>query len=362
MIKNKLFNSLSLLSVSVVIFIILALLMYTGIIGEYYGQLFVNAGIYIIVALSLNLITGFTGQLALGQAGFMSVGAYTTAICIMRGGLPLLPSILVGGLFAAAAGVIIGIPTLRLRGDYLAITTLGFAEIIRVIMINLEVLTGGAAGLKGVPSFSNTGDFVLDLIIKFAWIYSFVILTIVLVSNLIRSSTGRAIISIREDEIASNAMGINVAYYKVFSFTVSAFIAGVGGGLYAIVFGYLNPVMFGFMNSINFVVIVVLGGMGSITGTILSGVGFTFVQEWLRQFQDFRLVIFGFVLIFAMLFWRKGLMGSSEISVVQTIKNLMEGQYTPSNIYSRVSVRFRKKSKGVAEQSTENHRKDKEVK
>ncbi len=324
--KNRLFNPLSLLSVSTVIFAILALLMYTGIIGEYNGQLIVNAGIYIIVALSLNLITGFTGQLALGQAGFMSVGAYTTAICMMRGGLPLLPSILIGGVVSAVTGIIIGIPTLRLRGDYLAITTLGFAEIIRVIMVNLGDLTGGAAGLKGIPSFSDTGDFILDLVIKFTWIYIFTILTIVLVSNLIRSSTGRAIISIREDEIASSAMGINTAYYKVFSFTVSAFIAGVGGGLYAIIFGYLNPVMFGFMNSVNFVVIVVLGGMGSITGTVISGIGFTFIQEWLRQFQDFRLVIFGFVLIIAMLFWRKGLMGSSEISVVQIVKKLLKGK------------------------------------
>jgi branched-chain amino acid transport system permease protein len=288
----------------------------------------------------------------------MSVGAYTTAICMMRGGLPLLPSILIGGLVSAVSGIIIGIPTLRLRGDYLAITTLGFAEIIRVIMVNLGGLTGGAAGLKGIPSFADTGDFVLDLIIKFAWIFAFTILTIVLVSNLIRSSTGRALISIREDEIASSAMGINIAYYKVFAFTMSAFIAGVGGGLYAIIFGYLNPVMFGFINSVNFVVIVVLGGLGSITGTIISGVGFTFIQEWLREFQDFRLVIFGFVLIFAMIFWRKGLMGSSEISVVQMVRNLLAGEYKPSKIYSalsarfkesysRLSARFNKKSKGV---------------
>lgn len=337
--KKRITNTLTLVGVALVIYVVLALLIYLGVIDEYNGQILTNAGIYTIVALSLNLITGFTGQLALGQAGFMSVGAYSTAICIMKGGLPLLPSLIFGGMVTAVFGFIIGFPTLRLRGDYLAIATLGFGEIIRVIMVNLEGLTGGAAGLKGIPPFAKTGDFILDLIVKFTWVFVFVVLTVVLVKNLINSSPGRAIISIREDEIASNSMGINVAYYKMLSFTISAFIAGVGGGLYAILFGYLNPVMFGWINSMNFVVIVVLGGLGSITGTVISGIGFTFIQEWLREFKDFRLVIFGLVLIFSMLFWQKGLMGSREISVLKVVKDLFAGEYTLKKIKERYAAR-----------------------
>jgi branched-chain amino acid transport system permease protein len=275
--KNRVFNAVALLLVTVAVFVILIGLQYTGIIDEYNGQLLTLAGIYAIVSLSLNLITGFTGQLALGQAGFMAIGAYAAAISIMKFQVPLFPAMFIGGLVSAVFGVIIGFPTLRLRGDYLAITTLGFSEIIRVLIINLEGLTGGAAGLKGVPAFSRTGDFLLDSIIRFSWVFGFVIFTLVVISNLINSSPGRAIVSIREDEIASNSMGINVAYYKVFAFALSAFLAGIGGGLYAVYFGYLNPAMFGFMNSVNFVVVIVLGGLGSITG---NGWAFSVTCDW----------------------------------------------------------------------------------
>jgi branched-chain amino acid transport system permease protein len=347
--KNGKINGLILVCVSILVFIILAALMKLGVIGEYNGQLLITACIYIIVALSLNLITGFTGQFALGQAGFMSVGAYTTAICIMKGGIPLLPSLIIAGFITGAFGLIIGFPTLRLRGDYLAIATLGFGEVIRVIMINLTSLTGGAAGLKGIPPFAATGDFIMDMIIKFAWVYIFMILAIAVISNLINSSPGRAIISIREDEIASNSMGVNVAYYKMLSFTLSAFIAGVGGGLYALLIGYLNPTMFGWMNSVNFVVIIVLGGLGSITGTVIAGLGFTFIQEWLRELKDFRLFIFGLVLIIAMLFWQKGLMGNKEFSVVKFVRGLFGGEYTPSKINERRLEKKRKKAEAKEE-------------
>ena len=318
--KNRVFNTVTLTAVSIVVFVLLAVLIYTGVIDEYNAQLLTLAGIYIIVSLGLNLITGFTGQLALGHAGLMGLGSYATAIAMMKGHIPLLPAIIIGGVVTAIFGYIIGFPTLRLRGDYLAITTLGFGEIIRVILINLEGLTGGAAGLKGVPPFCDTGDFILDAVIKYTWVYVFVILTIIIVSNLINSSPGRAIVSIREDEIAANSMGINVPYYKMFAFTLSCFLAGIGGGLYAAYFGYLNPMMFGFMNSVNFVVIVVLGGLGSVTGTVIAAIGFTYIQEWLRYFKDFRLVIFGLALILVMLFWPKGLMGNKEFSIIGFIK------------------------------------------
>jgi branched-chain amino acid transport system permease protein len=338
--RKRLFNPITLFVVSSITFLIIVALMFTGIIDEYNGQLLTLAGIYVIISLSLNLVTGFTGQLVLGMAGFMCVGAYTTAIAIMTFNFPIFVALLLGGLMTAIFGIIIGFPTLRLRGDYLAVTTLGFGEIIRVIMINLGDLTGGAAGLKAIPSFSNTGDFILDEVIRFSWVFAFVIITIVVISNLIKSSPGRAIISIREDEIASNSMGINVSYYKILSFTVAAFLAGIGGGLYAVFFGYLNPAMFGFMNSVNFVVIVVLGGLGSITGTIIAAVAFTFIQEWLRVFEDFRLVIFGLALIGIMLFWPSGLMSMKEFSIVTFVKKAIAGEYSVKKIIEKCSVKI----------------------
>ncbi len=290
--------------------IIIVALMYLGILDEYTAQILTFAAINVIVALGLNLISGFTGQLALGHAGFMAIGAYSTAILIMKVHMPLFPAILIGGVITAFFGIIIGFPTLRLKGDYLAIVTLGFGEIIRVIMVNLESLTGGAAGLKGVPSFSS--DINLSPIISFVWVYFFMAAVIVLVSNLIKSSQGRAIVSIREDEIAANSMGINVFYYKMFAFTLSAFIAGIGGGLYALLFGYLNPTMFTWLKSMDFLMIVVLGGMGSIVGTVATGFILTYLQEFLRILQDYRLVIYPLILIFIMLFKPTGLIGIVE--------------------------------------------------
>lgn len=285
-------------------------LMYVGIIDEYTAQIFTFGAINVIIALSLNLISGFTGQLALGHAGFMAIGAYSTAFLIMRAHIFLLPAIIIGGIITAIFGLVIGFPTLRLKGDYLAIVTLGFGEIIRVIMINTESITGGAAGLKGIPPFSE--DINLSPIISFIWVYVFMIATILLINNLIKSSHGRAIVSIREDEIAANAMGINVFYYKMFSFTLSAFIAGVGGGLYALLFGYLNPTMFSWLKSMDFVIIIVLGGMGSIIGTVATGFILTYLQEFLRILQDYRLVIYPLILILIMLFKPTGLVGIVE--------------------------------------------------
>jgi branched-chain amino acid transport system permease protein len=334
--KNRKFNTLTLIIVSTIIFIILVALQYYKIIGEYNGMLLTLAGIYVIVSLSLNLITGVTGQFSLGQAGFMCVGAYTTAIAIIKFNIPIPIALVLGGLMTALFGMAIGIPALRLRGDYLAITTLGFGEIIRVIMVNLDSLTGGAAGLKGIPPFSNTGNFVMDAIIEFTWVYISAVIIMAVIYNLVNSSHGRAILSIREDEIAANAMGINVAYYKVFAFTLSSFIAGIGGGLYAIFFGYLNPAMFGWLNSVNFVVILVLGGMGSLTGTIISAIIFTYMQEWLRVFADFRLVIFGLALILLMIFWPRGLMGNRELSITGLFRKLFKGEISFKTIKASI--------------------------
>jgi branched-chain amino acid transport system permease protein len=306
-LSKKLMNITGLTSFS---FIAIAVSIYFGIIDEYTAQIFTSAAINVIIALSLNLISGFTGQLALGHAGFMAIGAYSAAALVMQLQAPIIVAILVGGIITAVFGFVIGFPTLRLKGDYLAIVTLGFGEIIRVLMINAEKITGGAAGLKGIPSFSK--DYALNPTFSFIWVFLFLIGTIILVNNLIKSSHGRAIISIREDEIASNTMGINVFYVKMFSFTLSAFIAGIGGGLYALFFGYLNPTMFNFLKSCDFLVIVVLGGMGSIMGTVITGFILTYLQEFLRFLQDYRLVIYPLILIIIMLFKPNGLIGLIE--------------------------------------------------
>ena len=292
------------------VLLVLASLIYLRIIDEYTVQILTSAAINVIIALSLNLISGFAGQLALGHARFMAIGAYSTAALVMQLQVFKLPAILAGGLVTAVFGFVVGFPTLRLKDDYLAIVTLGFGEIIRVLMINAEKITGGAAGLKGIPSFS--ANMSLNPVVSFIWVFLFMIGIIILLSNLIQSSHGRAIISIGEDEIASNAMGINVFYYKMFSFTLSAFIAGIGGGLYALFFGYLNPTMFNFLKSCDFLVIVVLGGMGSIFGTVATGFVLTYLQEFLRFLQDYRLVIYPLILIIIMLFKPTGLIGLVE--------------------------------------------------
>jgi branched-chain amino acid transport system permease protein len=318
-------------SLVVVGLLLINALVYFGIIDEYTAQIITLGGINVIIALGLNLISGFTGQLALGHAGFMAIGAYTTAYIVMHIhtsplGWPFLigVAILAGGVMTALFGFVIGFPTLRLKGDYLAIVTLGFGEIIRVLMINMEGITGGAAGLKGIPLFTN--DFTWGPAISLSWIIGFMIFTILLVNNLIKSSPGRAIVSIREDEIAADSMGINIFYYKMFSFTASAFIAGIGGGLYALFFGYLNPTMFNFQKSLDFIVIVVLGGMGSIIGTVATGFILTYLQEFLRILQDYRLVIYPLILILIMLFKPTGLIG-----IIQDIKSWFRKKFLPDD-------------------------------
>jgi branched-chain amino acid transport system permease protein len=300
--------------IAAVIGIAMVSCIYLGIIDEYTAQVLTLGGINVILALSLNLISGFTGQLALGHAGFMAIGAYTTAVLVMQLQVPLFLAILAGGFVTSLFGLAIGFPTLKLRGDYLAIVTLGFGEIIGTIMVNLEKITGGAAGLKGIPSF--TTDILLRPSLSFLWVYVFMVVTIVVVSNLIKSSPGRAILSVREDEIAANAMGVNVFYYKIFAFTLSAFIAGVAGGLYAPFFRYLNPTMFNFLKSIDFLIIVVLGGMGSITGTIVAGFVLTYLQEFLRIVSNYRMVLYPILLIFMMIHKPSGLMGNKELAIL----------------------------------------------
>lgn len=297
-------NALITLICAGVSFGVIQVLISMNIINAYYQVTLALICINIIMAVSLNLVTGFTGQFSLGHAGFMSIGAYVCAITTMANPTTLgfVEGVLAGAVVSAFFGILIGIPTLRLRGDYLAIATLGMAEIIRIVFLNLEI-TGGAAGLNGIPKFTN-----------WPWLWFFTVATIIFINNFIHSSHGRACIAIREDEIAAEAMGINTTKYKVMAFAIGAFFAGVGGALYASTFFILKPTMFGFLKSIDFLVIVVLGGMGSLTGSILAAVLLAVLTTYLQAFTALRMIIYAALLVVVMIFRPQGLMGSKELN------------------------------------------------
>jgi branched-chain amino acid transport system permease protein len=285
-----------------------------GLIGAYYYQIVILVGINIILAVSLNLINGVTGQFSIGHAGFYAIGGYTSAALVYYGGasirsaLQFLPSLfqdtilLLIGLFAAAvvaglAGLAVGIPSLRLRGDYLAIVTLGFGEIIRVFILNIDAI-GGSRGFSGIPQLSNL-----------FWVYLLVLATIITVRNLIRSSYGRAFISIRDDEIAAEAMGVDTTRYKVLSFVISSMFAGIAGGLFAHFTMYLHPNSFLFTTSFYLIIMIVVGGLGSIEGSVVGAILVTVTLEVFRRFGAFRLVNFAILLILIMIYRPQGLVG-----------------------------------------------------
>ncbi len=287
----------------VITYMAVQVLISTGIIDSFYEITIATICINIILAVSLNLVTGFTGQFSLGHAGFMSIGAYVCAIINlqMNSTTGLLIGIVSGAISAAVVGIIIGIPTLRLKGDYLAIATLGMAEIIRVIFLNMEI-TNGAAGLNGIPRFTN-----------WLWLFFFTTASILLINNFINSSQGRACISIREDEIAAEAMGINTTRYKVMAFAIGAFFAGVAGALYSSYFYFIKPNIFGFQRSVDILVIVVLGGMGSVTGSVIAAILLAVLTTFLQAYSEVRMIVYALLLVVIMLFRPQGLMGTKEI-------------------------------------------------
>ncbi len=287
-------------------FIIIQLLISLNVINSYLQTTLATICINIILAVSLNLITGFTGQFSLGHAGFMSIGAYVCALITLR--IPTIPGFIIGviagALTAAIVGFLVGLPTLRLRGDYLAIATLGMAEIIRIVFLNLDSITNGAAGLQAIPQFTN-----------WPWLLIYTSGTVLIISNFIKSSHGRACISIREDEIAAEAMGINSTKYKVTAFTIGAFFAGIAGALYASTFNFIDPKIFSFSKSIDILVIVVLGGLGSISGSIIAAVLLAVITTYLQAFANIQMIIYSLLLIIIMIFRPQGLMGSKELSL-----------------------------------------------
>ncbi|MDR1650565.1 MAG: branched-chain amino acid ABC transporter permease [Synergistaceae bacterium] len=301
-------------SAAALLYGVIMILIRYRVIRRYEEWVLIQIGYNIILAVSLNLSAGFMGQLPLGHAGFMSVGGYAAALFTMSVNLPPNLELPIGLLLAfcaaSAFGVLIGLPALRLRGDYLAIVTLGFGEIIRVVILNLG-FTGGAFGLKGIARETTV-----------TWTYISVLITLFVISALIRSRHGRAVLSIREDEIAAEASGIPTTYYKTMAFAVSAGFAGVAGGLYAHIQMILDPSKFDFMRSVEILVVVVLGGLGSIFGSVVSAASLTILPEVLRGFDQYRMVVYSLLLILVMIFKPSGLCGRYEFSLGDAVGGL----------------------------------------
>jgi branched-chain amino acid transport system permease protein len=302
----------------------------SALINPYYYDIILSIGINIILAVSLNLVNGHTGQFSLGHAGFMAVGAYSSAAFtayLSRSFLPVLGgfqsvfanelffllALLTAGIAAAVAGLLVGVPSLRLKGDYLAIVTLGFGEIIRVIIQNTDAV-GASRGFSVTAGYTN-----------FAWTYICVALTVYIIVSLVNSTYGRGFLTVRDDEVAAEAMGINTTKYKVIAFMLAAFFAGIAGGLYAHFKQFIHPEGFNFLKSIDVVVMVILGGMGNTVGVIIAAILLTILPEWLRTVSTFpflphwlqeiarnRMILYSLLLIVLMLTRPQGLFGGGE--------------------------------------------------
>lgn len=274
----------------------------TRLLNQYFQINLTSMCINIILAVSLNLINGFTGQLSLGHAGFMAVGAYAAVVMTTKLDYPFLAGLAGACLAAGFAGFIIGVPTLRLRGDYLAIATLALGEIIRVSLQNIDYVNG-PAGISGIHKLTT-----------WPWLFGATILSILVVVNLVNSSYGRAIISVREDEIAAELMGINTTKYKVMAFVFGAAMAGLAGALYGHYFYIIKPDIFNFMKSFDILVMVVLGGLGSTTGAIIAAMFITVLTAVLQSFPEIRMILYALILIIVMIYRPQGLMGNKELS------------------------------------------------
>lgn len=293
----------------------------SGVIDSYLQLNIFLIGINIILAVSLNLITGFTGQFSLGHAAFMSIGAYTSAIFTAKLGLPFIVALFSSGVVSAFAGMLIGIPTLRLKGDYLAIATLGFGEIIRILALNTDYI-GGAIGFNDIPQYTN-----------WTWIFTMTVATVLIIRYFINSYHGRACIAIREDEIAAEAMGVNLTLYKVLAFAIGAFFAGIAGALYANYFYFIKPDSFGFMKSVDILVIVVFGGMGSIMGSIVGAIALSIISLFLQSIPELRMVIYSLILFIIMVYRPTGLIGKRDKQGKKILKGFKK------EVFHNVSVK-----------------------
>ncbi len=297
-------------SIALFIFLLVWIFMKVGIINSYYESTIFTICINIILAVSLNLIVGICGQFSLGHAGFMAIGAYSAGIVtrMIPSYFGLALGILVGFGITILAALVVSIPTLRLRGDYLAIATLGFSEIIRICIQTMKI-TNGAAGLTGIPKLTT-------------WSILFVcmVLSIVICTNFVRSAPGRAALAINDDEIAAEAMGINTTKYKVAAFVIGAMLASLAGSLFANYFYVLNPNQFTFNKSIDILVMVVFGGMGSMSASVIAAIVIGILNMYLQQFADIRMIIYGAALVLMMIFRPQGILGTWEVSIDRWLK------------------------------------------
>ena len=301
-IKNKFIRFCIDVLVLVALFTLVQYIITTGLLDQYYQINLVSMCINIILAVSLNLINGFTGQLSLGHAGFMAIGAYASVVMTQMMDQPFIVGIILACMAAALGGFIIGVPTLRLKGDYLAIATLALGEIIRVTLQNIDYVNG-PAGILGITKMTT-----------WPWLFGATVVTVLVVVNLINSSYGRAIISVREDEVASELMGINTTKYKVIAFVIGAMFAGLAGALYAHFFYIIKPETLNFMKSFDILVMVVLGGLGSTTGAVIAAIFITALTAALQSFPAIRMILYALILIVVMIYRPQGLMGNKELS------------------------------------------------
>lgn len=320
----------------ILVYLVLLGLNRVGVINAYYFQVITIAGINVVMTISLNMVIGITGQFSMGHAGFMSIGAYISAIVsrlafqafertALTGNLVLLVAIICGGIVAAFFGFIIAMPTLKVKGDYLAIVTLGFGEIIRAVWRVVDY-TGGALGFNGIPKLTN-----------FTWVFIVILIAIYASRNFIKSSYGRSCLAIRDNDIAAEAMGVNCRNYKVLAFVFAAFFAGVAGGLYAHLIQYIQPDNFASAKSTDYIVYLYAGGVGTISGSIFGAITLTILPELLRFLEDWRLVIYAVLLLYIIIWKPYGLFGGREFKFL--------GLETVAATESKVGNWIRKKFK-----------------
>ncbi|CCM08363.1 branched-chain amino acid transport system permease protein [Streptococcus pneumoniae SPNA45] len=290
---------------------LISVLVSVGVLNLFYVQILQQIGINIILAVGLNLIVGFSGQFSLGHAGFMAIGAYSAAIIGSTSPTygAFFGAMLVGALLSGAVALLVGIPTLRLKGDYLAVATLGVSEIIRIFIINGGSLTNGAAGILGIPNFTT-----------WQMVYFFVVITTIATLNFLRSPIGRSTLSVREDEIAAESVGVNTTKIKIIAFVFGAITASIAGSLQAGFIGSVVPKDYTFINSINVLIIVVFGGLGSITGAIVSAIVLGILNMLLQDVASVRMIIYALALVLVMIFRPGGLLGTWELSLSRFFK------------------------------------------
>ena len=285
---------------------LISVLVSVGVLNLFYVQILQQIGINIILAVGLNLIVGFSGQFSLGHAGFMALGAYAAAIIGSKSPTygAFFGAMLLGALLSGAVALLVGIPTLRLKGDYLAVATLGVSEIIRIFIINGGSITNGAAGILGIPNFTT-----------WPMVYFFVVITTIATLNFLRSPIGRSTLSVREDEIAAESVGVNTTKIKIIAFVFGAITASIAGSLQAGFIGSVVPKDYTFINSINVLIIVVFGGLGSITGAIVSAIVLGILNMLLQDVASVRMIIYALALVLVMIFRPGGLLGTWELSL-----------------------------------------------